>query len=156
MSARSLGLQNNKNKMKHIKLFEDFLNEAKTLKPNEQAIALGILMLMYAIEGTEEGDALEEKGLHPNRSNTNVDQMVYLSAWGKDVVKHFAPGSRVGSEYMLGNVVTVAANNGNTYYFDDVDFVENDKTIIRDAMRLDMRDLVFKLIEMGIISLPQI
>lgn len=155
MNVRSLGLQNNKNTMKHIKLFEDFLNEAKMLKPSEQAIALGILMLMYAIEGTEEGDALEDKGLHPNRSNSRVVNMVYLSAWGKDVVRHFAPGSRLGSEYMLGNVVTVAADNGNTYYFDDVDFVENDKTIIKNAMGLGGREFIQQLVEMGIFELPQ-
>lgn len=155
MSARSLGLQNNIKEMKHIKLFEDFLSEAKTLKPNEQAIALGLLMTMYAIEGTEEGDALEDKGLHPVRSNSEVDQFVYLSGWSKDIVKHFAPGSRVGSEYMLGNVVSVAADNGNTYYFDDVDFVENDKTIIKNAMSLGGREFVQQLAEMGILELPQ-
>ena len=142
--------------MKHIKLFEDFLNEGiKTLKPNEQAIALGLIMNMYAIEGTEEGDALQGEGLHPTRSNGKIGQTTYLSGWGKDVVKHFAPGSRVGSEYMIGNIVSVAADNGNTYYFDDVDFVENDKTIIKGAIGMGAREFFEQLAEMGIIQFPK-
>jgi len=110
--------------MKHLKLFEQFLNEARLKEGRDEALANAILAYFYAVEGTPEGDAVQALPGNPIRSNGSVHEQDGLSAWGKDVVKSLSGARRCPSDFMMGNVITIAANNGNSYYFDGSDFVE--------------------------------
>lgn len=141
--------------MKHIKLFEQFINEA-TLKPGrDKDMANGILAYFYAPEGTPEAEELFKKGLNPLRGDYEPQQQEGISAWGKDVVKALSGARRVPSDFMLGNVIGVAADNGKTYYFDGGDFVEGDKTIVKGAMKMTMRSFLEELIKQGVIEEPK-
>ena len=44
--------------MKHVKLFEQFLNEATLKEGRDEALANAILAYFYAVAGTPEGDAV--------------------------------------------------------------------------------------------------
>lgn len=141
--------------MKYIKLFEQFLNEA-TLKPGrDQDLAKGIIAYFYAPEGTPEAEELFSKGLNPLRGDYEPQQQEGLSAWGKDVVRALSGARRVPSDFMLGNVIEIAADNGKTYYFDGGDFVEGDKTIVKGAMKMTMRSFLDELIKHGVIEQPK-
>ena len=141
--------------MKYIKLFEQFLNEA-TLKPGrDQDLAKGIIAYYYAPEGTPEAEELFSKGLNPLRVDSAPEQQEYLSGWGKDAVRALSGARRVPGDFMLGNVIGVAADNGKTYYFDGGDFVEGDKTIVKGAAKMTMREFLEELIKQGVIEEPK-
>ena len=55
---------------------------------------------------------------------------------------------------MMGDVITIAANNGNSYYFDGSDFVEGDKTIISGIDKMKYREFIAELIKLKIIETP--
>jgi len=140
--------------MKNLKLFEEFLNEG--LKAGrDEALAKAVLAYHYAPEGSGREKALFDMGLHPSRHDGNPDNVINFSAWGKDVVKRLSGAKRVPGKVMLGEVVTLAADNGNSYYFDSVDFVEGDKTIIRNAMKMKMTEFIDELIKLKVIETPK-
>lgn len=140
--------------MKHIKLFEQFINEA-TLKPGkDEDLAKGIIAYFYAPEGTPEAEELFSKGLNPLRGDSEPQQQEGLSGWGKDAVRALSGARRIPSDFMLGNVISIAADNGQTYYFDGGDFVEGDKTIIKGAMKMTMREFLEELIKLEVIEKP--
>ena len=138
--------------MKHIKLFEQFLNEATLKEGRDEALANAILAYFYAVEGTPEGDAVRG---NPIRYDGEVGEQAGLSGWGKDVVKDLSGARRCPSDFMIGNVVTIAANNGNSYYFDGSDFVEGDKTIISRIDKMKYREFIGELIKLKIIETPK-
>lgn len=140
--------------MKYVKLYEEFINES--LKAGrDEPIARAIIAYRYAVEGSGREKALFDMGLNPDRTDSNPDQMEYLSGWGKDVVKALSGARRVPSKYMTGTVITLAADNGKSYYFDDVDFVEGDKTIIPNAMKLTWTEFIDELIKLKVIEEPK-
>jgi hypothetical protein len=140
--------------MKNVKLFEQFINEG--LKAGrDEALARAILAYEYAPEGSGREDAIRALGLHPSTYDGNPDNTIYFSAWGKDVIKRLSGARRAPSNVMLGEVVTLAADNGNSYYFDGVDFVEGSKTIIRNAMKMKMTEFIDELIKLKVIETPK-
>ena len=140
--------------MKHIKLYEEFINES--LKAGrDEPIARAIIAYRYAVEGSGREKAIFDMGLNPERSDSNPDQMEYLSGWGKDVIKALSGARRVPSKYMTGTVITLAADNGNSYYFDGGDLVEGDKTIVRNALKLTWTQLIDELIKLKVIEEPK-
>ena len=140
--------------MKHVKLFEQFLNEATLKEGRDEALANAILAYFYAVEGTPEGDDVRALPGNPIRSDEPVGEQAGLSGWGKDVVKDLSGARRCPSDFMMGNVVTIAANNSNSYYFDGSDFVEGDKTIISGINKMKYREFIAELIKLKIIETP--
>ena len=140
--------------MKHIKLYEEFINES--LKAGrDEPIARAIIAYRYAVEGSGREQAIFDMGLNPERSDSNPDQMEYLSGWGKDAVRALSGARRIPSKYMTGTVITLAADNGNSYYFDGNDLVEDDKTIVRNALKLTWTQLIDELIKLKVIEEPK-
>jgi len=137
--------------MKHVKLFEQFLNEGTLKEGRDKDLANAILAYFYAPEGTPE--AKEIVG-NPLRTDINVKQQDGLSGWGKDVVRALSKARRIPSDFLIGDVIEVAADNGKSYYFDDVDLVEGDKTIISGALKLKYRAFIEELIKQGVIQTP--
>ena len=140
--------------MKNIKLFEEFINEGLK-KGRDEAMAKAMLAYWYAPEGSGREKALFDMGLHPIRYDSNPENQIYFSAWGKDVIKRLSDARRVPSNVMLGEVVTLSADNGNSYYFDGVDFVEGSKTIISNAMKMTMTEFIDELIKLKVIETPK-
>ena len=140
--------------MKHIKLFEQFLNEGTLKAGRDESLASAILAYFYAVEGTPEGDAVQALPGNPIRYDGEVSEQDGLSAWGKDVVKELSGARRVPGDFMIGNVVTIAANNGKSYYFDGGEFVEGDKTIIKGTNKMKYREFIGELIKLKIIETP--
>lgn len=140
--------------MKHLQLFEQFLNEAKLKAGRDEALANAILAYFYAVDGTPEGDAVQALPGNPIRYDGDVGEQAGLSAWGKDVVKDLSGARRCPSDFMMGDVITIAANNGNSYYFDGSDFVEGDKTIISGINKMKYREFIAELIKLKIIETP--
>ena len=91
---------------------------------------------------------------NPIRYDGSVSEQDGLSAWGKDVVKDLSGARRCPSDFMMGDVITIAANNGNSYYFDGSDFVEGDKTIISGIKKMKYREFIAELIKLKIIETP--
>lgn len=146
--------------MKFTKTFESFtneLNEAKLKAGRDEPIAKAIIAYHYAVEGTPEGDAIRAMGQHPIRfvGSPKENQMMYFGGWSKDGIKALANVRRVPGEATLGTVVTLAADNGKSYYFDDVDFVENDKTIVTNTHKIDFREFIDTLVKKGVIEAPK-
>ena len=141
--------------MKKVKLFEDFINEGTLKAGRDEELGNAILAYFYAVEGTPEGDAVRALPGNPIRSDGSVGEQDGLSGWGKAVVKDISKARRVPSDFMMGNVVTIAANNGNSYYFDGSDFVEGDKTIISGIHKMKYREFIDKLIKLKIIETPK-
>jgi hypothetical protein len=141
--------------MKHLKLFEQFtsLNEQKLKVGRDEPLAKAILAYKYAPEGSENGDRLLAMGLHPSY-DFQVRQVYQINGWAKDAIKVLSGGMRIPSDVSIGTVVALAAGNGKSYYFDDVDFVEGDKTIVPDTHKLTMSQFIGKLIKQGIIEEP--
>lgn len=140
--------------MKHVKLFEQFVNEGKLKPGRDQDLAKGIIAYFYAPEGTEEANKVADKGLNPRRTDSKVQQMEGLSGWGKDAVKELSGARRVPSDFMVGNLISVAADNGQTYYFDGGDFVQGSETIISGATNMTLRIFLEELIKQGVIEEP--
>ena len=140
--------------MKYIKLYEEFVNEGTLKAGRDEAMASAILAYFYAVEGTPEADAVRAKGLEPLRSDGQVGEQDGLSGWGKDVVKELSGARRIPGDFMIGNVVTIAANNGKSYYFDGGEFVEGDKTIIKGTNKMKYREFIGELIKLKIIETP--
>ena len=140
--------------MKHLQLFEQFLNEAKLKAGRDEALANAILAYFYAVEGTPEGDDVRALPGNPIRSDEQVGEQGGLSGWGKDVVKDLSGARRCPSDFMMSNVIEIAANNGNSYYFDGSDFVEGDKTIISRIDKMKYREFIAELIKLKIIKTP--
>ena len=139
--------------MKNIKLFEEFLNEG--LKAGrDEPIAKAIIAYHYAVEGSGREQALFDMGLHPSRYDSNPGEQESLSGWGKDAVRALSGARRIPSKYMTGTVVTLAADNGNSYYFDGGDFVEGSKTIIPGAFKLTWTEFIDELIKLKVIEQP--
>jgi hypothetical protein len=141
--------------MKKVKLFEDFINEGTLKAGRDEELGNAILAYFYAVEGTPEGDAVRALPGNPIRSDMPVGEQDGLSGWGKAVVKDISKARRVPSDFMMGNVVTIAANNGNSYYFDGSDFVEGDKTIISRIDKMKYREFIDELIKLKIIETPK-
>lgn len=143
--------------MKHIKLFEQFVNEAKLKPGRDEPIAKAIIAYFYAVEGTPEGDAIDKMRQHPIRSDINPknNEMLGLGGWAKDAVRAISGARRIPSNVMLGDVVTLAADNGKSYYFDGVDFVEGDKTIISRTDKMGFREFVDTLVKQGVVEAPK-
>ena len=141
--------------MKKVKLFEDFINEGTLKAGRDEELGNAILAYFYAVEGTPEGDAVRALPGNPIRSNEPVGEQDGLSGWGKAVVKDISKARRVPSDFMMGNVVTIAANNGKSYYFDGSDFVEGDKTIISRIDKMKKREFIDELIKLKIIETPK-
>lgn len=143
--------------MKHIKLFEQFLNEAKLKPGRDEPIAKAIIAYFYAVEGTSEGDVVRGMGEHPIRSDINPkdNEMIGLGGWAKDAVKAISGARRVPGNVMLGTVVTLAADNGKSYYFDGTEFVEGDKTIVKNVHKIGFREFVDALVKKGVIEAPK-
>jgi hypothetical protein len=140
--------------MRHIKLFEQFLNEARLKEGRDEALANAILAYFYAVAGTPEGDAVQALPGNPIRSDGQVGEQGGLSGWGKDVVKDLSGARRCPSDFMMGNVIEIAASNGKSYYFDGGDFVEGDKTIISNTHKMKYREFIGELIKLKIIEKP--
>jgi len=144
--------------MKHISEFQQFLNEEfinEGLKAGrDEPIAKAIIAYLYAVEGSDHADEIRSMGFNPVRTDSNPRQQEYLSAWGKDAVRALSGARRIPSKFMTGTVITLAADNGNLYYFDGGNFVENDKTIIPRAFKLTWTQFIDKLISMNIIEAP--
>lgn len=146
--------------MKHIKLFEQFsetLNEAQLKVGRDEPIAKAIIAYFYAVEGTPDGDAVRAMRLNPNRGDINPKQAqaLGLSGWAKEGVKAMSGGMRVPSDVSISNAITLAADNGKSYYFDDTDFVEGDKTIVRNTHKIGFREFVEALVKLGVIEAPK-
>ena len=141
--------------MKKVKLFEDFINEGTLKAGRDEELGNAILAYFYAVEGTPEGDAVRALPGNPIRSDEPVGEQDGLSGWGKAVVKDISKARRVPSDFMMGNVVTIAANNGKSYYFDGSDFVEGDKTIISRIDKMKKREFIDELIKLKIIETPK-
>tara|TARA_B110000444_G_scaffold256503_2_gene292975 strand:+ start:1042 stop:1470 length:429 start_codon:yes stop_codon:yes gene_type:complete len=141
--------------MKKVKLFEDFINEGTLKAGRDEELGNAILAYFYAVEGTPEGDAVRALPGNPIRSNEPVGEQDGLSGFGKAVVKDISKARRVPSDFMMGNVVTIAANNGKSYYFDGSDFVEGDKTIISRIDKMKKREFIDELIKLKIIETPK-
>jgi hypothetical protein len=146
--------------MKHIKLFEEFsknLNEAELKPGRDENIASAIIAYFYAVDGTPEAEDVRALGEKPIRSDMNPSSMqsINLGGWAKDGVKKLSGASRVPSDVMLGNAITLVANNGKKYYFDDVEFVEGDKTIINNTGKMGFREFVDTLVKLGVIEKPK-
>jgi hypothetical protein len=139
--------------MKHVKLYEEFINEG--LKAGrDEPIAKAIIAYFYAVEGGDHADELRSMGLNPERFDSNPKEQEYLSGWGKDAVRALSGARRIPSKFMTGTAIALAADNGNSYYFDGGDFVEGDKTIISNAMKLTWTQFIDELISMNIIEAP--
>ena len=141
--------------MKKVKLFEDFINEGTLKAGRDEELGNAILAYFYAVDGTPEGDAVRALPGNPIRYDGSVGEQDGLSGFGKAVVKDISKARRVPSDFMMGNVVTIAANNGNSYYFDGSDFVEGDKTIISGIHKMKYREFIDKLIKLKIIETPK-
>jgi hypothetical protein len=102
--------------MKHVKLFEQFLNEGTLKEGRDEALANAILAYFYAVAGTPEGDAVQALPGNAIRYDGDVAEQDGLNAFGKAVVKDLSLARRVPSDFMMGNVVTIAANNGKSYF----------------------------------------
>ena len=133
---------------------ESLVNEAKLKEGRDEALANAILAYFYAVDGTPEGDAVQALPGNPIRYDGDVGEQAGLSAWGKDVVKDLSGARRCPSDFMMGDVITIAANNGNSYYFDGSDFVEGDKTIISGINKMKYREFIAELIKLKIIETP--
>jgi hypothetical protein len=141
--------------MKKVKLFEDFINEGTLKAGRDEELANAILAYFYAVEGTPEGDSVRALPGNPIRYDGQIGEQDGLSGWGKAVVKDISKARRVPSDFMMGNVVTIAANNGKSYYFDGSDFVEGDKTIISRIDKMKKREFIDELIKLKIIETPK-
>lgn len=146
--------------MKFTKKFESFtneLNEAKLKPGRDEPIARAIIAYYYAVEGTPEGDAIRAMGQHPIRSDINPKNIQHMQfgGWDKDGIKALANVRRVPGSAMLGTVVALAADNGNSYYFDDTDFVEGDKTIVGNTHKIGFREFIDTLVKKGVIEAPK-
>tara|TARA_R110000822_G_C14957743_1_gene455796 strand:+ start:96 stop:485 length:390 start_codon:yes stop_codon:yes gene_type:complete len=126
----------------------------KYIKLRNEALASAILAYFYAVEGTPEGDAIHAKRLEPLRSDGQVGEQGGLTELGKDIVKELSGAKRIPRDFMIGDIVTIAANNGKPYYFDDSDFVEGDKTIITGTHKMKYREFIGELIKLKIIETP--
>jgi len=145
--------------MKHVRLFEQFtetLNE-KLKAGRDEALARAILAYYYAPEGSGREDAIRElgPGIHPIKYDGNPQNQLSFSNWTKDAIKRLSGARRAPGKVMLGEVVTLAADNGKLYYFDDVSFVEGDKTIISGAMKMKMTEFIDELIKLKVIDTPK-
>ena len=89
----------------------------KYIKLRNEALASAILAYFYAVEGTPEGDAIHAKRLEPLRSDGQVGEQGGLTELGKDIVKELSGAKRIPRDFMIGDIVTIAANNGKPYYF---------------------------------------
>lgn len=139
--------------MKHIQLFEQFINEG--MKPGKDTeLANAIIKVLYAERGTPEGEAITKLGGRETLPGGKVSEMMYLSGFDKDSVKAVANGRvRVPSKFMVGELIAAAADNGNSYYFDG-EFVENDKSIPGTKVGMPFRDFIDALVGAGIIQAP--
>lgn len=139
--------------MKHIKLFEQFINEG--MKPGKDTeLAYAIIKALYAERDTEEGAAISRLGGRESLPGGTADEMMYLSGFDKDSVKAVAKGRvRVPSKFMMGELIAAAADNGNSYYFDG-EFVENSKSIPGTKKGMPFRDFIDALVKAGIIEAP--
>jgi len=146
--------------MKFTKTFESFtneLNEAKLKPGRDEPIAKAIIAYFYAVNGTPEGDAIRAMGQNPIRSDVKPknQEMMELSGWTKDAVKALANVRRLPGKARLGTVVTLAADNGKSYYVDGVEFVEDDTTIINRIDKIGFREFVDALVKKGVIEAPK-
>jgi hypothetical protein len=138
--------------MKRIQLFEQFLNEGLKVG-RDQDLAKEIIAVLYAERDTPEGEALKAAGGMVAGGSTTGEEM-YLSNWNKDSVKALHGSKvRVPGKVMLGDLITVAADNGKSYYFDGA-FVEGDKDIKGTKPGMDFRDFIDILVKKNIISKP--
>ena len=65
----------------------------------------------------------------------------------------WGPGIHVGyGSKTLGQYVKIASGGTDEYYFDDLDFVKNDKTIIRVTPEMTTLDFFDKLLRLGVIE----
>jgi hypothetical protein len=146
-------LNKKQNKMKHIQLFEQFLNEGLKVG-RDQDLANEIIAVLYAEIDTPEGEALQNAGGNPGGPDTAREEM-YLSGFNKNSVKVLHGSKvRVPGSFMLGTLITVAADNGNDYYFDGA-FVEGDKNIAGTKVGMPFRDFIDILIKKKIIDTPE-
>ena len=140
--------------MKYVKLYEEFINEGLK-KGRDEELAKGMIAYWYAPEGSGREKALFDMGLNPTRTDSNPDNVIYFSAWGKDAVKALSGARRAPGNVMLGEVITLVADNGKSYYFDGVDFIEGSKTLIPDAMKMTMTEFIDELIKLKVIEEPK-
>lgn len=133
------------------------INEAELRVGRDEPIARAIIAYFYAVEGTPEGDAIRAMRLNPVRSEINPKQAQAqgLGGWAKDGVKAMSGGMRVPSDVSISNAITLAADNGKSYYFDDTDFVEGDETIVRNTHKIGFREFVDALVKLGVIEAPK-
>jgi len=121
--------------MQHVKLYEQFINEALK-EGRDQDLANEIIAVLYA-EG-----------------NTQAQEQMYLSGWNKDAVKELHGSKvRVPSQFMLGTLITVAADNGKSYYFDG-SFVEGDKNVTGTKVGMPFTKFIDILVKKKIINKP--
>lgn len=138
-------------------LDEGYVNEAKLKPGRDEPIAKAIIAYFYAVEDTPEGDVVRNLRQHPIRSDINPKnhEMLDLGGWAKDAVRAISGARRVPGNVMLSNVIALAANNGKSYYFDGVDFVEGDKTIISRTDKMGFREFVDTLVKQGVVEAPK-
>ena len=139
--------------MQKNKLFEQFINEG--MKPGKDTeLANAFIKALYAERDTEEGEAISRLGGRESLPGGIADEMMYLSGSDKASVKAVANGRvRVPSKFMMGELISAAADNGNSYYFDG-EFVENDKSIPGTKKGMSFRDFIDALVKAGIIEAP--
>ena len=140
--------------LKYVKLFEQFINEG--LKPGKDTdLANTIIKVLYAERGTAEGSAIGKLGGRETLPGGKADEQKYLSGFDKDSVKALASGKvRVPGKFMMGELITAAADNGKSYYFDG-GFVEGDVSIPGTKAGMPFRDFIDALVKHGAIEAPK-
>jgi hypothetical protein len=140
--------------MKYVKLFEDFISEAqRSLGKQDKNTAKAILAYFYATVGTKEAKKIstplesDEVWDFFGLGNDDVEMLQQISKSKLNV-------NNIPSSLTMRNVVTVAADNGKQYSFDENDFTEDGNTIVLDALKMTNRDFLDKLIKQGIIKKP--
>ena len=142
--------------MKNVKTFEQFSEGLyEGLKPGKDTeLARTIIKVLYAERGTEEGEAITKLGARETLPGGTVSDMKYLSGFDKDSVKALSAGKvRVPSKFMMGELISAAADNGKKYYFDG-EFVEGDKSVPGTKVGMPFRDFIGALVSAGIIEAP--
>jgi len=140
--------------MKHVKLFEQFINEAqRMLGKQDKNIASAILAYFYAAEGTKEAKKIST----PLESDT-VWEFFGLDSDDIEMLQEISKSklnvSKIPASLTMRTIVAVAADNDKQYSFGDGDFKEDGDVIISGASEMTNRVFLDELIKQGIIKKP--
>ena len=140
--------------MKHVKLFEQFINEAqRMLGKQDKNIASAILAYFYAAEGTKEAKKIST----PLESDT-VWEFFGLDSDDIEMLQEISKSklnvSKIPASLTMRTIVAVAADNDKQYTLGDGDFKEDGDVIISGASEMTNRVFLDELIKQGIIKKP--